>query len=172
MVPIIIYYYYHHRRRRTQRAPNRTNAVAVGSGGCRFPDDDVRYGFGRVGRKDGRAFVDEVRRRLPVTSPSHADDDLPPPLILFFRTRGRQPLVQKNHPCTLETPPPFNVNRTRWSRTTRHKTPGVLLRGATKTMKVLYCGGGGRITKGKEKKSLDDRVWCTKVSKLRYRNKP
>lgn len=56
--------------------------AAIGSGGCEFPDD-VRYGLGGSddddGRTDGRAFVDQVRRRRPVTSPSHADDDLPPP---------------------------------------------------------------------------------------------
>jgi len=68
MVPIIIYYY-RHRRRHTQREPNRTNAVAVGSGGCGFPDDDgVRYGFGRVGRRrtEGRT---RLCRRSPPSCP-------------------------------------------------------------------------------------------------------
>jgi len=120
IVPIIIYYYHHSRRtyaraRAIGRMQRRLVVVVVD-----FPTTTTTWGMGSGGS--------DVRTRLCRRSPPSSPGDVIVTRGWWFTTtttttysftklsdQANWSFKKKNHPCTLETPPPLKESRTRYT---------------------------------------------------------
>lgn len=138
-VLLLLFYYYHHSRRTSRARPIgrkqwRLVVVVVGfpttTWGMVSGGSDERTRFCRWSPPSSLGDVTVTRGWWFTTTTTYSFTKL--------STRRTDRSKKKNHPCTLETPPPLNESRKRWFHTTRYTPP-------PDTKMVLYIAeGGGR----------------------------